>query len=186
MSRTADIDLVFARAVTVDAVVRALAGEGWSLQEPLGISYMVNNDDLFNWQSASTDQAAEVLTLVDSPDNIDYHVGVCIYHPTAETGGQLLFHAGRSHCSFIPTIDRRRVFDCWVFGLSRLADAASCHRCGSSGSVTAVFPVQLRFSSALRCAGVPGLVLVGCRRSWSSRTPGPSRALGVREGRVLV
>ncbi|MFI6149322.1 hypothetical protein [Streptomyces sp. NPDC051109] len=46
MSRTADIDLVFARAVTVDAVVRALAGEGWSLQEPLGISYMVNNDDL--------------------------------------------------------------------------------------------------------------------------------------------
>ncbi|MFJ6886396.1 hypothetical protein ACIQRC_16410 [Streptomyces californicus] len=91
MSRTADIDLVFARAVTVDAVVRALTGEGWSLQEPLGISYMVNNDDLFGWQSTSTDQAAEVLTMVDSPDNIDYHVGVCIYHSTAETGGQLLF-----------------------------------------------------------------------------------------------
>ncbi|MFE2737984.1 hypothetical protein [Streptomyces sp. NPDC056723] len=109
MSRTADIDLVFARAVTVDAVVRALACEGWSMQEPLGISYMVNNDALFDWQSASTDQAAEVLTVVDSPDNIEYHVGVCIYHSTAETGGQLLFHAGRSHSSFIPTIDRRRL-----------------------------------------------------------------------------
>ncbi|MDX2918329.1 MULTISPECIES: hypothetical protein [Streptomyces] len=109
MSRTTDIDLVFARAVTVDAVVRALAGEGWSLQEPLGISHMVNNDGLFDWQSASTDQAAEVLTVVDSPDNIDYLVGVCIYHSTAATGGQLLFHAGRSHCSFIPTIDRRRL-----------------------------------------------------------------------------
>ncbi|MFE4337218.1 hypothetical protein ACFRQM_50295 [Streptomyces sp. NPDC056831] len=107
MSRTADIDLVFARAVTVDAVVRVLAGEGWSLQEPLGISYMVNNDDLFDWQSASADQAAEVLTVVDSPDHIDYLVGVCIYHSAAGTGGQLLFHAGRSHCSFIPTIDRR-------------------------------------------------------------------------------
>ncbi|MFI1286428.1 hypothetical protein ACH4U5_37680 [Streptomyces sp. NPDC020858] len=107
MSRTADIDLVFARAVTVDAVVRALGGEGWSLQEPLGISYVVNNDDMFDWQSASTDQAAEVLTVVDSPDNIDYLVGVCIYHATAGTGGQLLFHAGRSHCSFTPTIDRR-------------------------------------------------------------------------------
>lgn len=47
--------------------------------------------------------------MVDSPDNIDYHVGVCIYHSTAETGGQLLFHAGRSRCSFIPTIDRRRL-----------------------------------------------------------------------------
>ncbi|KOU40636.1 hypothetical protein ADK55_31435 [Streptomyces sp. WM4235] len=109
MSRTADIDLVFARAVTVDAVVRALAGEGWSLQEPFGISYVVNNDDMFDWQSASTDQAAEVLTLVGSPDNIDCIVGVCIYHSTAGTGGQLLFHAGRSHCSFTPTIDRREL-----------------------------------------------------------------------------
>ncbi|AGS67148.1 hypothetical protein [Streptomyces collinus] len=107
MSRSADIDLAFARAVTVDAVVRALAGEGWSLQEPLGISYVVEDDDLFDWQSTSTEQAAEVLALVDSPAHVDHHVGVCIYHSTAETGGQLLFYAGRSHCSFIPTIDRR-------------------------------------------------------------------------------
>ncbi|OKJ51952.1 hypothetical protein [Streptomyces sp. CB02115] len=107
MSRTADIDLVFARAVTVDAMVRALAGEGWSLQEPLGVSYMVNNDDLFDWQSASAGQAAEILTVVDSPDNIDHLVGVCIYHSAAGTGGQLLLHVGRSRCSFIPTIDRR-------------------------------------------------------------------------------
>ncbi|MEU4469704.1 ISL3 family transposase [Streptomyces sp. NPDC024017] len=35
-ARTADIDFVLARAVTVDAVVRALAGTGWSLQEPPG------------------------------------------------------------------------------------------------------------------------------------------------------
>ncbi|MEV7789851.1 hypothetical protein AB0O72_31430 [Streptomyces sp. NPDC088106] len=119
MSRTADIDLVFARAVTVAAVVRALGGGGWSLQEPLGISYVVNNDDLFDWQSASTDQAAEVLTVMDSPDNIDYLVGVCIYHSTAETGGQLLFHPGRSHCSFTPTIDRRG-----LEGASALTDIA--------------------------------------------------------------
>ncbi|WP_123980215.1 hypothetical protein [Streptomyces sp. Ag109_O5-1] len=90
-------------------MVRALAGEGWSLQEPLGVSYVVNNDDLFNWQSASANQADEVLAVLDSPDSIDYDVGVCIYHSIAETGGQLLFHAGRSHCSFIPTIDRRRL-----------------------------------------------------------------------------
>ncbi|MFF4846082.1 hypothetical protein [Streptomyces collinus] len=93
MSRSADIDLMFARAVTVEAVVRALAGEGWSLQEPLGISYVVNDDDLFNWQSASSEQAAEVLALVDSPANVNHNVGVCICHSTAETGGQLICHA---------------------------------------------------------------------------------------------
>ncbi|MFY4722980.1 hypothetical protein [Streptomyces sp. LaBMicrA B280] len=107
MSRTADIDLVFAHAVTVDAVVRALAGAGWSMHEPLGISYMVNDDGLFDWQSASTDRAADVLAMVDAPGTIGHQVGVCVYHTTAETGGQLLFHADRSHCSFIPTIDRR-------------------------------------------------------------------------------
>ncbi|MYT69753.1 MULTISPECIES: hypothetical protein [unclassified Streptomyces] len=107
MSRTADIDLVFARAVTVNAVVRALAGEGWSLQEPLGISYMVNNDDLFDWHSASAGQESEVLAVVDSPHNTEYLVAICIYHSAAGSGGQLLFHVGRSHCSFIPTIDRR-------------------------------------------------------------------------------
>ncbi|MER7813132.1 hypothetical protein [Streptomyces sp900116325] len=119
MSRTADIDLAFERAVTVEAVVGALAGERWSLQEPLGVSYMVNNDGLFNWQSAPTDQVTQILALVDSPDNIHYHVGVCIYSSAAKTGGQLLFHAGRSHCSFTPTIDRRGLSEA-----SRLTDIA--------------------------------------------------------------
>ena len=107
MSRTADIDFAFARTVTVDAVVRALAGAGWSLEEPLGISFMVNDDGLFGWKSTSTDQEAKVLSVVDAPGNINCLVGVCIYHPTAKTGGQLLFHAGRSECAFIPSIDRR-------------------------------------------------------------------------------
>lgn len=103
MSRTADVYLTFARAVTVDAVVRALAGEGWSLREPLGLSYMVD----FDWNSASTDQAAEILAVVDAPGNLEYDVAVCVYHWTAKTGGQLLLHVGRTHCSFTPMIDRR-------------------------------------------------------------------------------
>ncbi|WP_405665267.1 hypothetical protein [Streptomyces sp. NBC_00055] len=119
MSRTADIELVFEHAVTVAAVVGALAGERWSLQEPLGVSYMVNSDGLYNWQSAPTDQVTRVLALVDSPDNVHHHVGVCIYSSAAKTGGQLLFHAGRSHCSFIPTIDRRG-----LSGASELTDTA--------------------------------------------------------------
>lgn len=80
---------------------------------------MVNSDGLYNWQSAPTDQVTQILALVDSPDNIHHHVGVCIYSSAAKTGGQLLFHAGRSHCSFIPTIDRRG-----LSGASELTDTA--------------------------------------------------------------
>lgn len=46
-------------AVTVGAVVRALGGEGWSLQEPLGVSYMVDSDGLFDWQPTSTNRVVE-------------------------------------------------------------------------------------------------------------------------------
>ncbi|UKY47413.1 hypothetical protein [Streptomyces inhibens] len=106
-SRSADIDFTFTREVTVGATVDALAAAGWSLKEPLGISYVVNDNDMFDWQSTTSDRAQEVLTLLDAPENADYHVAVCVYHVRADTGGQLLFFPRRTACSFSPTINRR-------------------------------------------------------------------------------
>ncbi|MFF0191142.1 hypothetical protein [Streptomyces sp. NPDC005244] len=100
------MNLVFARAVTVSAVVSALAEAGWSLEEPLGLSYAVN-DDMFDWQATSVDRANEVLSLLDAPENHAFDVAICVYHQGAGTGGQLLFLPGRSRCYFLPTIDRR-------------------------------------------------------------------------------
>ena len=101
------MDLVFVSAVTVSAVVSALAEAGWSLEEPLGLSYMVNDDGLFDWQATSAERADEVLSLLDAPENHEFDVALCVYHPKAGTGGQLLFPPGRSQCHFLPTIDRR-------------------------------------------------------------------------------
>ncbi|NEA64413.1 hypothetical protein [Streptomyces sp. SID12488] len=119
MSRTADVDLVFARAVTVSTVVSALAEAGWSLEEPLGLSYVVNDDDSFDWQATSVDRADEILSLLDSPENRAFDVAICVYHPEAGTGGQLLFPPGRTRCYFLPTIYRRS-----LPGAPRLTDIA--------------------------------------------------------------
>ncbi|MGI5140471.1 MULTISPECIES: hypothetical protein [unclassified Streptomyces] len=102
-----DVDFVFACEVTVRATVDALTTEGWSLEEPLGISYVVNDNGLYDWQSVARDCRDEVLTLLDEPGNAPYEVAVCIYHAATETGGQLFFFPGRKTCSFIPTINRR-------------------------------------------------------------------------------
>ncbi|MFJ6462019.1 hypothetical protein ACIQM0_13380 [Streptomyces sp. NPDC091387] len=91
MSRTSDVGLVFARAVTVSDVVSALTEAGWSLEEPLGLSYVVNDDGMFDWQATVVDRADEVLSLLDAPDNRAFDVAICVYHPQAGTGGQLLF-----------------------------------------------------------------------------------------------
>ncbi|MFF3127439.1 hypothetical protein ACFVRD_35260 [Streptomyces sp. NPDC057908] len=104
-SRTADIDFTFAREVTVRTIVEALATSGWSLEEPL--SYMVNDTDLYDWQSTTNDHTGEVLALLDAPEHAKYHVAVCVYHGQAGTGGQLLFFPHRTACSFSPTINRR-------------------------------------------------------------------------------
>lgn len=114
-SRTSSIDFTFRREVTVRAVVDGLASGGWSLKEPLGISYVVNDDDAYDWQSTNLDCTDEVLTLLDAPENLEFHVGVCIYHAEAETGGQLLFFPGRTLCAFSPTINRRSLPDAPAF-----------------------------------------------------------------------
>jgi hypothetical protein len=104
-SRTADIDFTFAREVTVRATIGALAATGWALEEPL--SYMVNHDDLYDWQSTTCDHMQDVLAVLDAPEHANHDVAVSIYHGEASTGGQLLFFPGRTTCSFIPTINRR-------------------------------------------------------------------------------
>ncbi|WP_406138564.1 hypothetical protein [Streptomyces sp. NBC_01089] len=106
-SRDSDIDFTFSQAVTVRAVHSALAVAGWSLKEPLGISYMVNEDNGYDWQSTNPGLEDEVLTLLDAPEKLTFEVGVCMYHQEAGTGGQFLFRAGRTECAFIPTINRR-------------------------------------------------------------------------------
>ncbi|MFF2008324.1 hypothetical protein ACFVWY_04495 [Streptomyces sp. NPDC058195] len=104
-SRTADIDFTFARELTVRTTVGALAVTGWALEQPL--SYMVNDDGLYDWQSTTRAHMQDVLVVLDAPAHANHHVAVCVYHDGANTGGQLLFSPGRMACSFIPTINRR-------------------------------------------------------------------------------
>ncbi|WP_329121294.1 hypothetical protein [Streptomyces sp. NBC_01465] len=106
-SRISDIDFTFGQEVTVRAVVEALAGAGWSLKEPLGLSYMVSIDDAYDWEFADIEAADKVLALLDAPENFKREVGICVHHEEAETGGSLLFQAGRTECAFIPNINGR-------------------------------------------------------------------------------
>ncbi|MEV5607693.1 hypothetical protein [Streptomyces sp. NPDC052225] len=114
-SRTAAIDFSFSQANTVRGLLKALAEGGWSEQEPMGVSYVVNSDGLFDWQWATRDRGDEVVALLDSSQADAYDVGLCVYHALAETGGQLLLSPGRTECSFAPTINRRSIDDAFHF-----------------------------------------------------------------------
>ncbi|MEU9945580.1 hypothetical protein [Streptomyces lavendulae] len=109
LGTSSDIDFTFARQLTVRTTIGALAATGWALEEPL--SYMVNDDDLYEWQSTTRDRTQDVLAVLDEPEHANHHVAVCIYHGEASTGGQLLFFPGHMTCSVTPTINRRYLPD---------------------------------------------------------------------------
>lgn len=107
MSRTADIDLTFVLPVTVTEVVGTLAPHGWSPVEPLGVSYMLEGDDDWDWTSVEPERAGEIVVMLDSDEVREQAVGLAVYHAQARTGGNLLFFRGRTTVGFSPLIDRR-------------------------------------------------------------------------------
>jgi hypothetical protein len=107
-SRIAGIDFYFRTPLTVSQIVHTLARYGWGLAEPLGTTYAVEDSagDL-DWESTSTNNAQAVIAMLDSQERQREKVGVCIHHPEADTGGQLLFDSARTTLTFVPTINRR-------------------------------------------------------------------------------
>lgn len=111
MSRTADIDLTFEYPATVAGVLSVLAGHGWGPVEPLGVSYMLEGDDDWDWTSAEPEHVADVVALLDSDEVKEQAVAIALYHPTAATGGHLLLSRDRTRAGFSPVLDRRKVPD---------------------------------------------------------------------------
>ncbi|MFJ3977385.1 hypothetical protein [Streptomyces sp. NPDC090021] len=110
-SRSADTDFSFRCPTTVHAVLDALTGAGWSAEETPGhVSYLINDaDDMFEWYATTPEGLREALALLDAPGNLPHTVALDVHHPQAGTGGMLMFSPGRTHVSFTPTMDRRRV-----------------------------------------------------------------------------
>ncbi|MCF3964383.1 hypothetical protein [Streptomyces fuscigenes] len=111
MSRTADIDFTFVRPVTLGSVVRAIEPSGWSAEEPLGVSYLIDEDDDFDWERAEPAEARSVLARLDAADSGATHVGVSLFSREAGTGGLMLFFPGRTMATFTPSINRRPLVD---------------------------------------------------------------------------
>jgi hypothetical protein len=109
LSRTADIDLTFEHPVTVAGVLSVLAGQGWAPVEPLGVSYMLEGDDDWDWTSVEPERAAEVVAMLDSEEVRGQAVAIALYHPEADTGGHLLLFRDRTTAGFSPVLNRREV-----------------------------------------------------------------------------
>lgn len=107
MSRSADIDFWFSDPVTIASTLKGLGVAGWGPEEPLGVSYFVEEDGDPDWERGDSSNVDSIQSLLDAPENADALVGISIYSKTEQRGGSLLFFPGRTQVSFMPSIDRK-------------------------------------------------------------------------------
>ncbi|MGY4743841.1 hypothetical protein [Streptomyces sp. ATMOS53] len=101
MSRSIDIDFSFERPLDISVALRVLLEAGLSPSFEGEVAYLIDRDGMFDWQREGVDGLAEVLRELGDPKWGDRVVGITLIFPEDSSGGDLLFHPGRTSTSFV-------------------------------------------------------------------------------------
>ena len=117
MSRTVDIDFAFRGPISVSEALRALLDAGLRVPSDAEVSYLVDEDGMFEWQKAAVSEMEDVITRLEDKRWEDRVVGMTLLLPDGPHGGDLLFHPGRTSVSFVVAVHPR-----FLPGSSRFCD----------------------------------------------------------------
>ncbi|MEU2226448.1 hypothetical protein [Streptomyces sp. NPDC018347] len=104
MSRSVDIDLTFERSFNVSACVRLLLEAGMR-PLPGEVSYLIDEDGMFDWQKRDDARLNEVVSALGSERVRDRTVGITLYFPESSSGADFLFHPGRDSVSCVISVN---------------------------------------------------------------------------------
>lgn len=107
MSRSSDIDFSFEDPLNVSDVLHSLVSHGASLSRNGEISYVLDRDEMFDWQSVPAAELENVIAAEAKEDSSSTSFGISLFLDDQLTGGDLLFHPGRTALSFMVAINRR-------------------------------------------------------------------------------
>ncbi|WP_406283215.1 hypothetical protein [Embleya sp. NBC_00896] len=109
MGRTADIDFKFESSVDIGDVLSGLRGHGVSFTMDGGVSYVVDEDGLFDWIKVEQERMPEVLRRFAQADAGTTTIGISALLDEFPRGGDLLFLPGRRTISFLIEINRKNL-----------------------------------------------------------------------------
>ncbi|MFF4044339.1 hypothetical protein [Streptomyces sp. NPDC001816] len=115
MTRSADIDFDFSRAVSVSEILHSLSIEGVSLHENNRISYVLDRDESFDWVQAHSSDINRIISAADESDPEGTTFVISISFSGTRVGGEILFHKGRRAVSFMASVNRRYISGTSVF-----------------------------------------------------------------------
>ncbi|GGO43910.1 hypothetical protein GCM10012287_08210 [Streptomyces daqingensis] len=109
MARSSDIDFSFEEKLEVSAVVHRLMSHGASFLRDGRVTYVIDKEEMFDWQSVPALELERVLAIADT-ESADFSFGLAVFLDDRFTGGDLLFHPGHKTASFMVTINRKLLF----------------------------------------------------------------------------
>jgi len=109
MSRTADIDFTFSGPVDVTGFLNLLAGGGVSFSRAGHVSYLLDEDGMFDWSQAADAALDGIILEMGDVRRIQGTVGISMIFSESIQGGDLLFQPGRSVVSFLISINRKNL-----------------------------------------------------------------------------
>jgi hypothetical protein len=73
------------------------------------VSYLFNEDGMFDWSEATDDSLGEIISEMGEARWSQSMVGMSLLLPNSIRGGDLLFHPGRFVVSFVIAINRKNL-----------------------------------------------------------------------------
>ncbi|WP_162948060.1 hypothetical protein [Streptomyces europaeiscabiei] len=111
MARTVDIDFTFEAAVDVSTTLRALLEAGMRPSMEGEIAYVIDEDGMFDWQRLEDNRLNEVISKMGESRWRDHVVGITLLFPEVDSGGDFLFHPGRTSISCVIGVNPKLLSD---------------------------------------------------------------------------
>ncbi|WP_149831358.1 hypothetical protein [Streptomyces tailanensis] len=101
MARTVDIDFTFEDAIDVSTAIRTLLEAGMRPSREGEVAYLIDEDGMFDWQRIEEGRLDEVIFKMGESRWGDRVVGITLFFPDVNSGGDFLFHPGRNSISCV-------------------------------------------------------------------------------------
>ncbi|UUU31891.1 hypothetical protein JIX56_19380 [Streptomyces sp. CA-210063] len=101
MARTVDIDFTFDGAIDVSAALGALLEAGMRPSMEGEVAYLIDEDGMFDWKRLEDSRLNEVIFKMGESRWRDRVVGITLFFPEVDSGGDFLFHPGRTSISCV-------------------------------------------------------------------------------------
>ncbi|MFB4421270.1 hypothetical protein C5F59_009260 [Streptomyces sp. QL37] len=103
------MDFLFESPVSPENVLRRVMEDGFRLSKDGVFSYLFDDQGEYGWRIGDSRQLDAIVTDMGADRWAESVVGISVYFPGENGGGELIFQPDRRTISFLITVDRKNI-----------------------------------------------------------------------------